>query len=378
MKRKKLINLALQGGGAHGAFTWGVLDLLLERDDVGFSIVGGTSAGALNAVALAAGMADGGPVAARAKLEQLWTAIHRAGVPDLVWMNPLLWGLSSMAPMAGRMFSPYQFNPLGIDPLRQLLANIIDFDAVKRAPVAIMIVATDIANGRPRFFHRENITLDAVLASACLPTIHHAVEIEGRAYWDGGFSANPDIVEIALQGQCRDTLIVLLNPSSSSAVPVSAQDIVVHQNMLTFNAPLLRDVAVIEAVRETEGGWLARAVAGGFGRGRGRTGGGSRLSPLARHRYHMIEAGRHTRSLSAESKLKPDWSLFQNLRSAGRQEARLWLDTHLQSVGRRATVDLNARFLAEPAHAFRPHSDPVLAVDEATAPSGERIPRKAS
>ncbi|MBX9925947.1 MAG: hypothetical protein K2Y05_06285, partial [Hyphomicrobiaceae bacterium] len=260
---------------------------------------------------------------------------------------------------------------LGIDPLRQLLAENIDFGAVRRAPIDLMIVATDIATGRPRFFRREEITINAVLASACLPTLHHAVEIDGRAYWDGGFSANPDIVEIALENPCRDTLIVLLNPSIRTALPVSAQEIAAHQNMLTFNAPLLRDVAVVEAVRESEGGWLARAVTAGLGRRR--SGGASRLSALARHRYHMIEAGRHTRSLPAESKLKPDWGLFQNLRSAGRQETHLWLDTQLPSVGRRATVDLNARFLAEPTQAMRTVREP-SASEQPSATSAEKNP----
>jgi len=336
--KHKSINLALQGGGAHGAFTWGVLDLLLEREEVGFGTIGGTSAGALNAVALAAGLADGGRAGARAKLDEVWTAIYKAGVPDLVWMNPLMWSLSAV-PMAGmsRLFSPYDLNPLGIDPLRQLLTQTIDFEAVRRAPVELEIVATDVATGRARFFAREELTVDMVLASACLPTLHHAAEIDGRAYWDGGFSANPDLVNLAMTSAVEDTLIVLLNPSVQTALPVSAKEIVAHQNLLTFNAPLLRDVAVIEAVRESEQGWLRRALAPK-----------SRVSPLARHRFHLIEAGRHTRVLSADSKMKPDWGMFQNLRSAGRQETHLWLDTQWRSVGRRSSVDLKARFLAEP------------------------------
>ncbi|MEI9901580.1 MAG: patatin-like phospholipase family protein [Hyphomicrobium sp.] len=190
------MNLALQGGGAHGAFTWGVLDRLLEDDELEINWVSATSAGAVNAVALASGLSEGGKSSARNKLRSVWEAVHKAGVPDLMRLNPWLYGLSrapQLAQMAS-LWSPYEFNPLGFDPLRRLLAESIDFEKLRKdSPIELLIAATEVASGRARIFRRNEITVDAVLASACLPTLHHAVEIDGAAYWDGGFSANPDI-----------------------------------------------------------------------------------------------------------------------------------------------------------------------------------------
>jgi NTE family protein len=201
--------------------------------------------------------------------------------------------------------------------------------------VELLIVATEVATGRPRYFRRDELTVDAVLASACLPTLHHPVEIDGRAYWDGGFSANPDLIRIAKESPVGDTLIVLLTPTVRSEPLGTVAEIAAETNRLTFNAPLLRDVEIIETVRECEGGFLGRR----FGRP-------SRLSTLARHRYHLIEAGRHTSALSANSKMKPDMGMFTYLHGAGRTEAYKWLDGSHANIGRRSTVDLKARFLA--------------------------------
>ena len=353
MTKPKRINLALQGGGAHGAFTWGVLDALLEADNLDIGWVSATSAGAVNAVALAAGFADGGREGARAKLYEVWHAVHKAAVPDLLRLNPFLSGVSSLAASSGvgRIFSPYQFNPMGFDPLRKLLTETIDFDKLRAAsPIELLIAATDISTGRPRHFRRHEMTVDAVLASACLPTLHHAVEIEGRAYWDGGFSSNPDLIEIALESPVHDTLLILLSSTSKSGVPTSPLQIANETARLTFNAPLLRDVEIIETVRETEGGWLKRRFSSP-----------SRLTPLATHRYHLIEAGRHTAALPAGSKMKPDWDLFKYLHGAGRSETLKWLEANHSNIGRHATVDLKARFLTQPTR-FKPQGLPEAAV----------------
>ncbi len=354
MGRPQKINLALQGGGAHGAFTWGVLDALLEQPGIEFGWISAASAGAVNAVAFAAGMAEGGREGARAKLGEVWQAVHKAAVPDFVRLNPFLSSLSSMSAASGvgRMFSPYQFNPMGFDPLRRLLTGTIDFAKLRAAsPVELLIAATDVSTGRARFFRSAEMTVDAVLASACLPTLHHAVEIDGRAYWDGGFSANPDLVRLALESPVDDTLIVLLNPTLKAGVPSSSLEIAAETGRLTFNAPLLRDIEIIEAVREAEGGWLQRR----FKRP-------SRLAPLAAHRFHLIEAGRHTAALPAGSKLKPDWALFTYLHQAGRSETLKWLDGNLGNIGRRPSVDLKARFLTDtPRFAVPPPVDSIEA-----------------
>lgn len=328
------INLALQGGGAHGAFTWGVLDRLLEEDCLEIGWISATSAGAVNAVALLAGFAEGGRTGAREKLRAVWKAVYDAGVPDLLRINPFLYGLSRSASLAqvASLWSPYDFNPLGFDPLRRLLNDRIDFAKVRACEgIELLIAATEVATGRARLFRRKELTIEAVLASACLPTLHHAVEIDGIAYWDGGFSANPDLINLALESPVGDTLLVQLNPIAKQGLPTSVREIAGHANRLTFNAPLLRDIGIIETVREMSGGW--------WGARRGR------LHALARHRFHVIDAGHYTGALSPESKMKPDWGLFTFLHGAGRTEAHKWLDRCRADVGRRSSVDLKARYL---------------------------------
>lgn len=333
-RRQVRLNLALQGGGAHGAFTWGVLDRLLEDDQVQIGWISATSAGAVNAVALASGLLAGGKDAARQKLRHVWEAVHKAGVPDLLRLNPFLFGLSrtpQMAQVAG-LFSPYDFNPLGFDPLRRLLTDAIDFDKLRAdSTLELLIAATEVSSGRSRIFRRSELTVEAVLASACLPTLHRAVEIDGIAYWDGGFSANPDVKTLAMESPVEDTLIVQINPMVRHGLPTGVREISLQVNRLTFNAPLLRDIELIETVRQCSQRWLG-GTRGRYGR-------------LAAHRFHLIEAGRYTSALSPDSTMKPDWALLNYLYSAGRDETEKWLNRHRASVGRRSSVDLTARFL---------------------------------
>lgn len=342
------INLALQGGGAHGAFTWGVLDRLLEDETLQFGWISATSAGAVNAVALAAGLAEGSRAKAREKMYKIWHAIHQAGVPDLTRLNPFLNGLvrpSQLTTHLATMLSPYEFNPLGFDPLRRLITDHVDFDLIRaKSPVDLLIAATHVATGRARLFRRDEITIDAVLASACLPVMHHAVEIEGAAYWDGGFSANPDLVTLASESPVGDTLLVMVSPRVNAKLPTTARDISNHANRLTFNAPLLRDIEVVTAVRETSSALLAKG----------------RLAPICRHRFHLIDGGPITGTLNPETTLKPDWDIITYLHGAGRDHAEKWLAVARSAVGRLETVDLAKYFFppVEDGVTFRP---PVVA-----------------
>lgn len=232
------------------------------------------------------------------------------------------------------LWSPYEFNPLGFDPFRRLLSESIDFEKLRSSsPIELLIAATEVASGRARIFRRHELTVEAVLASACLPTLHHAVEIDGVAYWDGGFSANPDIKTLAMESPVEDTLIVQLSSLVRQGLPTGVREIAQHVNRLAFNAPLIREVELIETVREC---WQGR-----IGGPRGR------YAKLATHRFHLIEAGRYTGALSPESTMKPDWSLLSYLFGAGRDEAEKWLARHRASIGRRSTVDLKERFLTQ-------------------------------
>jgi len=354
-RRRLKLNLALQGGGTHGAFTWGVLDRLLEERYLSFAWISAASAGAINAAALAAGLAENGADGARAKLRQVWEAVAKAGVPEFIRLNPVLFTLSRSAPLAhlASLWSPYEFNPLGFDPLRRLLVETIDFAAIRNhAPVELLIAATEVATGEARLFRRDELTVDAVLASACLPALHHAVEIDGVAYWDGGFSANPDLVTLALQSPVADTLIVQLSPLKKEGLPTGAREIQAHVNRLTFNAPLIRDAEIIEMAREAMHG----AVRSRF----------SRLRRLAQHRFHLVEAAPYTGVLSDETKINPDMALLNHLHAAGRTEAEKWLTTHRRAIGRRSTVNLRSHF--EAVRAGRP-SRPATVRSEPAAES---------
>jgi NTE family protein len=372
-KRKRRLNLALQGGGAHGAFTWGVLDRLLQDAELELGWVSGTSAGAVNAVAMASGLAVGGQgesgrQEARDTLRRVWEAVEAAGVSDLVRMNPFLWGLTktSFSSMGG-MLSPYDFNPMGFDPFRKLLETNIDFAKLRAdtgSGVELLIAATDVGTGRARLFRRAEMTVESVLASACLPQIHHAVEIEGRAYWDGGFSANPDVITLAVESPVEDTLIVQLNALDRPTSPRTARDIAAQVNNITFNQPLLKDIDMVVAAQQEigRGGWFSP-----------RTG---RLARLGRHRFHVVDAGRHTASLGADSKATPERNMLAQLFRAGRTEAHRWLERNGDAIGHRQTADLAERYLArnDRARLGPPMAEPQPTPDDdAPLPAGNKI-----
>ena len=339
------LNLALQGGGSHGAFTWGVLDRLLQHDHLELGWISATSAGALNAVALISGLAEGGRDGARLKLQQVWDAVIKAGAPEYMKMNPLLAGMSRSGALAqmAQLFSPYDLNPLGIDPLRRLIEAHIDFERIRTTQgPEVLIAATHVSTGVPRLFRRAELTIEALLASCCLPTVQHAVEIDGQAYWDGGFSANPDLLTLASESPVEDTLIVQLVPLVRAQRPTSARDIGGHISHLMFNHPFVRELEQIELVRRMAS--RRRGLFGGVPE--------ARDAHLAAHRFHLIEAGRFTGSLPVESRGKPEAELLDYLQNAGITEAGKWLERTWPAVGVKDTAEISQRLAAHRAAAL--------------------------
>ncbi len=333
------VALALQGGGAHGAYTWGVLDRLLEA---GLPIEGisGTSAGAMNAVALAEGWTTGGAEGARAALDRFWTAVGDS-VPFhlelLQSLSPSGDGSlpSPMNMMLGlaRVFSPYQLNPFELNPLRDVVRAQFDFERIRRAcPLKLFIAATAVRTGKVRLFRTAELGEAALLASACLPTLHHAVEIDGEHYWDGGFTANPAIYPLLYECDTPDLLMVLLNPLQHEQAPRSAEDIAARSMELGFSTTFLREMRMIAHARQ----FIAERP---------------RWSPigrlerkLLRERFHLIDAPELGDAGSA-SKLDATAGSLLRLRELGRARAETWLQAHAHGVGRRETIDVGALFL---------------------------------
>ena len=339
----KRINLALQGGGAHGAFTWGVLDHLLDDGRLRVEGISGASAGAINAVLLADGLARGGPEEGKKRLADFWRAASLGGdLPPV--QRAVVERLFSILPLEGspvqawfdalsRYFSPYDLNPLRINPLKELIERFIDFDAVRNSDVALFISATNVHTGRLRIFPREKITADVVMASACLPFLFCAVEIDGEPYWDGGYLANPPIFPFFGASESEDVLLVQINPLQRQTVPTSSKEIMNRINEITFNASLMAEFRAIEFVdRLIELGKLAR----GTGRGQYR-----------RINVHRIVLDGLGKTLTSDTKLSTDYDFFEMLRLGGKRAARRFLDAHFADIGRRSTFDLRAEAHAE-------------------------------
>jgi NTE family protein len=303
------LSLALQGGGAHGAFTWGVLDRLLEEDRLDIRAMSGTSAGALNAVALACGWCHGGRAGARVALDRLWRTVVREAA-----RSPLNCGsLAALAlGLATHLFSPYELNPLEINPLRQLLGELVDFEALRRrSPIAILIAATNIRTGQTRIFREHELTAEMVLASACLPQLHHTVEIDGEPYWDGGFSSNPPVLPLALLGRSPILLVVRINPAGGGKVPRSAAAIRNRTNEVVFGQPLAKELEQLEAIRE-----LGRNPLNLFQ---------PKLRRLARLDLQIIDGDETLAGLDPMTKISPTEALVGSLRLEGRAAAEEWL-----------------------------------------------------
>ena len=328
------VGLALQGGGAHGAFTWGVLDRLLESGRVRIEAMSGASAGALNAVVAANGLLAKGPEAAREGLEKFWRDVgakaaftpYNPSVLDRIMSGWNQDGSSQQfgLDIATRLVSPYQFNPLGHNPLREILGDSIDFEMIRRnRRLKLYIAATDISTGRARIFRTSQLSPDVLAASTALPSIHHAVEIDGVHYWDGGFSANPPLIPLVEHAGCRDIVLVQIEPPQDERLPVTATEIRTRLARLTLMAPLNRE---LEALR-----WVEKTAAPGTNDG---------SSPAVYPRMHRIDSGDTLSPLGQFSKLNPEWALLQHLRDIGREKAEVWLARKATFVGERSTFRL--------------------------------------
>lgn len=333
MERKR-INLALQGGGSHGAFTWGVLDRLLEDGRIDIDGVSGASAGAMNAVVLAHGLTAGGRDGARQALKDFWTSVARHApysvVPDTLLTHAGIAAQSDLPaaikPLLGlmRYFSPYQLNPFDINPLRDILARQIDFDLLRsRCPFRLFIATTQVSTGTLKLFRTRQLTLEVVLASACLPLIHHAVEIDGEAYWDGGLTANPPLFPLVHKCTARDIMVVLLHAQPQSKTPMTAGDIWHRLTEMGFSSTFFTELqGLMLAQREARRGWFA------FGR----------LERRMRHlNMHVIESQELMSQLSRHSKLNANPAFINALHEEGRTRAESWLRENFRHLGVRSS-----------------------------------------
>jgi len=329
-----LVDLALQGGGAHGAFTWGVLDRLLEEPGLRIEGISGTSAGAMNAALVADGHADGGGLdGARTALEGFWRRVSEAARFSPLRRTPLdvLMGRWTMdtSPMfiafdlAARVFSHYDLNPTGANPLREILADCLDFDRVARSPIRLFVTATNVRTGRGRVFRNAEVTPDVLLASACLPTLFQAIEIDGEPYWDGGFSGNPTISPLVQECSSRDTILVQVNPVERPGTPRSAREIINRINEVSFNATLLKELRMIAVLRQVANP------------------GDSEGARWAGMRIHRISSDAMT-DLGYSSKLNAEWEFLTKLRDEGRRSADTFFKEHVKELGVLSTLDIDA------------------------------------
>ena len=315
------LSLALQGGGAHGAFTWGVLDRLLEEDRLEIDGLSGASAGALNAAALASGWLEGGRSGARAALDRLWRRVSSLGD-----FSPPA-AASPALDMMTRMFSPYQLNPLGVNPLRAVLEEVIDFEALRDAATPRLFVsATELKQGRAVCFENRDMTADALLASACLPHLYRAVAIDGAHYWDGGFMANPTIFPLVFHCDSRDVMIVQIDSLTADEVPRSVRQINNRRSQIVFNAPLMRELEGLA--------YMGRMA------GKGKRRGDSMAAKVGGLNLHLLEGGAAMRALDVSSKQRADWGFFKELKAIGRESAASWLKRHRRALGKQSSIAL--------------------------------------
>ena len=337
---QKIVNLALQGGGAHGAFAWGVLDRLLEDGRIGVEAISATSAGAMNAAVLAYGFAIGGADGARAKLEEFWRRISRAGelyspvrsFPWEKWLNGHSMEYSpsfAMFEAVTRVFSPYQLNPFDFNPLRDVLQEVIDFHRLCRCneTTRLYISATNVRTGKIKVFHNEEMSPDVILASACLPYIFKAVEIDGEHYWDGGYMGNPAMFPLIYNCTSRDVVLIHINPIERAKLPTTSSEIFNRINEISFNSSLMREMRAIAFVTKLiDEGALDKGM-------------------YKRMLIHAVRSDSDMNALSVASKLNPDWDFLCRLRDVGRLRATEWLEGSFGKIGQESSIDVAATYL---------------------------------
>ncbi len=334
----KTINLALQGGGAHGAFAWGVLDRLLEDERIAFEGLSATSAGAMNAVTLAYGMTLGGREGAKKALMQFWRRVAHAGMMSPLqptWFerathNHSLEGSPAfqMFDLISRLYSPYQFNPMNYDPLRQVLEQSVDFEKLQQdSALKLFLSATNVRTGKVKVFGNDEISVDAVMASACLPFMFQAVTINGEDYWDGGYMGNPAIFPLIYKCESRDIVVVHINPMERTETPTNARDILNRINEISFNSSLMREMRAIAFVTKLiDDGTIDDGK-------------------MKRMLIHAIEGQDFMSELGVSSKMNADWEFLTHLRDVGRERAEQWLDDNFDALNIRTSVDLDALYL---------------------------------
>lgn len=352
---KKTINLALQGGGAHGAFAWGVLDYLLEDGRIEVEGICATSAGTMNACAYAYGKHIGGPDKARETLHDFWWQIHQAGkkfspikrmpwekfIPGKLWnmdQSPSFFAFDTFT----RLFSPYQLNPFDFNPLRDVLNKTIDFDKLRHCDsTKLFISATNVQSGRVRVFNTREVSLDVAMASACLPFLFKAVEIGDAAFWDGGYMGNPSLYPVFYRTEARDVMIVHINPIEREEIPTTAPEIVNRINEISFNSSLIKEMRAIAFVKKL----IEHDM----------------LRDEHKHKFkdvlvHSVRADEAMKELSVASKFASDWDFLITLRDRGRETMKAWLEENYDAIGVRDTVDLHDEFLNSVTAFFDPQN----------------------
>jgi len=337
----KHINFALQGGGSHGAYSWGVLERFLEEEDLTIEAISGTSAGAMNAAVLVNGYAKGGRQGAIDLLEKFWRRISDAAAFSPMAKSPVErmitgWNMDSSPTyhwfdMLSRIFSPYELNPLNVNPLKLILEEMLDMNLyLDHAAIKLFVTATHVRSGQAHVFGNKDITSDVLLASSCIPLMFQAVPVNGEYYWDGGYMGNPAIWPLIYHSHSEDVVLVQINPIHNDKIPKTAPEIINRLNEITFNSSLIAEMRAID--------FVSRLI---------------QRDKLSEEQYknmrmHLVYSPEEMKGLNASSKMNADWDFFQHLRAIGREAAELWLQENKKNLGVRSTFDIRDKFLCGP------------------------------